>query len=49
VAVNGQHTQSLQHLESMLNDLNPGTKVTITYVSDGSQRSGSAKLGSLGS
>jgi putative serine protease PepD len=49
VGLNGQHISSLQELEGELNSLNPGQKVTITYVRSGSQRTSSAKLGSLGS
>ena len=49
IALNGQRVDSLQQLEALVNTLKPGTKVTMTYTRNGSQRSGSAKLGSLGS
>jgi putative serine protease PepD len=49
IALNGARIDSLQQLEALVNTLKPGTKVTITYTRNGSQRSGSAKLGSLGS
>jgi putative serine protease PepD len=49
VGINGQHISSLQQLEGTLNSLNPGQKVTITYIRSGTQRTASGKLGSLGS
>ena len=49
VGLNGSKVDSLQQLESMLNMLKPGEKVTISYTRNGSAHSGSAKLGSLGS
>jgi putative serine protease PepD len=48
-AVNGQSTPAVQDLESQISTLSPGTKVTLTVMRNGSTRTVTATLGSLGS
>jgi putative serine protease PepD len=49
VSLNGERITGLQQLESLLDVLKPGQKVTIGYVRDGKNYTGTARLGSLGS
>jgi putative serine protease PepD len=50
VGINNQSVASVQELQSTLSKLKPGSNVTISYTRDnGAKRSGTAKLGSLGS
>ncbi len=49
VGINDLGTPSLQDLESALTQLKPGQKVTVRYTRNGSGKTTTAKLGSLGS